>query len=463
MRRIENGPGMAATIPRPDEKNALRVCVRVSTHTTLVNVPDAVKESIKNTLTLRNPKYDEAVRRNRWLGKIPEILEFYEDCSEEGLSIPRGFTKAALGMLRQAGIQPIIDDQRLTLPPVKFEFRGELRPYQEKAVAAVIAYDHGVLESGTGSGKTTMALHIIAARQQPTLVIVHNRELLYQWAERARQFLGVDVGLVGDGRFELAPLTIGIVNSVRKRLDDLTGHFGQVICDECHRTPSATFQVCVAAFPARFLLGLSATPFRRDGLDKLIFWALGNLVHCVDQAVLLKSGAILRPQVIQKETNFRFKYRDNYAEMVTALCEDQERNELLIRDVIENLKGGTTLIVSDRVAHCRRLAEMLHTRGIPSVVLIGADRRKQRIKAVEAVQAGKTPVLISTLSLISEGFDCSGLDRLFLATPVRFKGRILQTVGRILRPAPGKTAMVFDYCDVKIPVLRQQAKKRWEA
>ena len=222
-----------------------------------------------------------------------------------------------------------IDDQRLMLPPCGYEFNGQLRPYQVQAVDGILGREFGVLEAGTGSGKTVMALAIIASRQQPTLVLVHTKELLYQWRDRIKTFLGIEAGLIGDGHLNIRPVSVGIVNTVRKQLDSLVERFGQVIVDECHRVPSTLFNEALRAFPAHYMLGLSATPYRRDGLDKIIAWYCGEHRAKVERTVLHEVGAVLRPKVHTVETGFDYWYADNYQDMVSALVKDKGRNELI--------------------------------------------------------------------------------------------------------------------------------------
>jgi superfamily II DNA or RNA helicase len=348
---------------------------------------------------------------------------------------------------------------------VELFFRGSLRDYQERAVRDVCKRDFGVLEAATGSGKTVTALAVIAQRGQPTLILVHTKELLHQWAAKVREFLGIEPGLIGDGKFSIGPVTVAIVNTARKRLNELPQHFGHLIVDEAHRAPSSMFREVVTAFDCRFMLGLTATPYRRDGLGKLVFLTLGDRTHKVDPDELREDGAVLSPDVVRRETSFSFFYQDDYQEMLTALVEDQERNEQIADDVIQRAAGDrdTCLVVSDRVQHCETLAAMLRDRGAEVRTLTGQTPRKQREQIVEEVQGGQVNVLVSTLQLLGEGFDCSGLSALFLATPVKFKGRVLQVVGRILRPADGKRPVVFDYVDSQVGVLKAQAKSRAKA
>jgi superfamily II DNA or RNA helicase len=185
----------------------------------------------------------------------------------------------------------------------------------------------------------------------------------------------------------------------------------------------------------------------------------------VDPEVLTETGAVVRPDLIQQETAFFAPYAGEYPKLIKALTQDQERNRLIIDDVVERVeqKGvGTVLLVSDRVAHCQELMTRLQQKGIVAEMLTGSISLAARTDIVQRVQKGEVQVLLSTLQLISEGFDCPGLSTLVLATPIRFEGRLLQVVGRIMRPAEGKKALVIDYVDSKIGVLQRSGLARAE-
>lgn len=438
----------------------MRPILKVNNKTELIGAPDFINDQIVMSLTLDNPQYLSALKHDRWTGRLEPKLRFYE-LTNAGIRFYRGYTAKALRLLRKNNITIALDAQTLELPSVKFSFDGQLRDYQETAVDELLGRRFGVLQAPTGSGKTVMAMSAIAQRQQPALILVHTKELLNQWRDRIKSFLGVEAGTVGNGSFDIQPITAAIINTARNRLDDLVDHFGFVIVDECHRTPSAMFTDVVTAFPAKFMLGLSATPYRRDGLTGVINFALGDLVHEVDQSRLQDAGAVLRAEVNQVETDFSFTYNDNYQEMLTAIVEDQDRNLQIARDVIRNKNGSTALVISDRVNHCKTLADLIQQQaGCKAAVLTGRTPEKERAEIVEKVNAGQIPVLLSTSQLLSEGFDCSGLSTLFLTTPIRFSGRLVQILGRILRPAENKRAVVYDYVDSKVGVLTAQAKAR---
>ena len=276
--------------------------------------------------------------------------------------------------------------------------------------------------------------------------------------------MGIEAGLVGDGKCVINPLTVAIVNSARKRTAELVPHFGHLIVDECHRVPTTLFTDVVSFFDSYYLLGLSATAFRSDeGMTKLIYYFMGDRIHTVDQLHLKATGAVLKPKLVRKQTAFSYRYRGEYQALITALTKDQGRNRMITDDILQSVRDdpdSTALVVSDRVSHCKIFLELLERHDVEVVLLTGQTQPEQRTEIVQRVQNGEIQVLVATLQLISEGFDCSGLSSLFLTTPITFEGRLLQVIGRIMRPAENKTACVYDYVDEKVPALRRSAASR---
>jgi len=314
-----------------------------------------------------------------------------------------------------------------------------------------------------------MALAVIAHRKQPALVIVHTKELLNQWCECIQQFLGIpkkEIGIIGGGKKAIGQgVTVGIVNSVYPIASEIKEHFGFLIVDECHRCPSKMFTEAVSAFDSKFMLGLSATPWRRDRLTRLIYWHLGDRVHEIEHAALMDSGDVLRAGVITRQTDFVSSWdaSEQYSRMLSELTEDRERNLLIVDDVIReaNNGGGICLVLTDRKAHCETLAGLLKDKGIQADILTGDLSDTDRKTVVERLNTGRVKVLVATGQLIGEGFDCKELSTLFLACPIKFSGRLLQYLGRVLRPAPGKEkARVYDYVDSRIGVLENAARGR---
>lgn len=435
--------------------------ITLSSKATLTKASSEVIQKIIKELTMPNPAYLEAKKHDRWTGNLEPELKFYE-LKPGSISFPRGYARRAWTLSAEQGQNPALEDHRRILEPLDLDFKGKLREYQQKALNDILSRDDGVLEASTGSGKTVMALAVIAVRKQPTLILVHTKELLQQWQERIKSFMGIDPGQIGAGKKNIQPVTVGMVQTVKKHLESLPEHFGHLIIDECHRAPSTTFSECVAAFDCRFLLGLSATPFRRDGLGKLIYWTLGEQVHKIDPQTLKANGSVLDFSILMPHTEFKYHYKDDYQTMIKALTEDEERNRLIVDRILSaafNL-GGTCLVVSDRLEHLNTLSTMLEQQGAPNTILTGSTPQKERESSVEDVQAGKIKILLSTVSLIGEGFDCPCLDTLFLTTPIKYKGRLIQVIGRILRPAPGKDPYLYDFWDREQPILNKQALHR---
>lgn len=437
------------------------ITLTVTNKCTLDGAPPELVALLKKKLTLINPKYRDALKYGRWIGKkIKKELHFFS-LDEKGISFPRGFANEAIRICRQNDYTVVIDDCRKVLSPVDLTFHGTLRPYQEKACSAILDRDFGVLEAATGSGKTVIASSIIASRKQPALILVHTKELLYQWQDRLKTFINIEPHLIGDGSFSMGQVTVGLIHSVRKLLQELPCHFGHIIIDEAHRTPSSMFTEIITEFDCRFMLGLTATPFRRDGLTELIHWHIGDLVHRVPSLELDKHGAVLKPVITQKETFFSFNYRRNYHDLMTALTRDESRNRLIANDICAEVeKGhGTALVVSDRVAHCEAICKLLNEQGLEPLLLTGRVAGEERNEIVKKVQEGRVKVLVATIQLIGEGFDCPGLSSLFLCTPIKFEGRLTQVIGRVLRPAKDKEPIVYDYVD-PVGVLKASARVR---
>jgi superfamily II DNA or RNA helicase len=423
--------------------------------------------ALQDKLTIDNPQYHAAKKYGRWVGKNFKQKLFFYQLDESGIVFPRGFAAQAVALCKTyMGQGPKIEDKRRRLPEVDFSFQGELRPYQKEAVDDVLRKHFGVLVAGTGSGKTVMALEVIAQRRQPALILVHSRELLHQWEERIMQFLGIKAGLIGDSKYDIQPLSIAIVNTARKKLDALVPCFGHLIVDECHRVPAALFTEVVKRFDSYFMLGLSATAYRReDGLTPLIYLYMGDRSHQVDPRKLAQSGAVLKPEFVQRATGFKYVFRGNYQTLMNSLTKNEARNQQIADDINAEARetAGIILVVSDRVAHCQILAKLLAEKGLQASVLTGKQPAPARSAIVEALHRGEVKILVSTLQLVGEGFDAAGLTTLFLTTPIKFTGRLRQVIGRILRPAAGKLPKVIDYVDEGVGVLRNSARIRRQA
>lgn len=444
--------------------------IRIKNNLCLTDVPPGLRQELIERFQFPNPKWIENHRMGRWNRGTTKILRYYQRTRGGGLWIPRGYLRQLILLLRKQKVPYAIDDRRRELAPVDLDFSGRLKPFQQTAVHVMGKKEFGTLSAPTGSGKTVIALYLIALRRQPALIVVHTKELAFQWIERIETFLHIsskEIGLIGAGKRRVGTrVTVALVQSLYRCADEVSPQIGHLVVDECHRTPSRTFTDAVTAFDARYMLGLTATPFRRDGLARLIFWHLGDVHHEVDKAHLIASGDVMPVEVVTRETDFSPYYDpiNEYSRMLSELTTDDSRNRLIAADVAQEVEAerGICLVLSDRKKHCQTLQTLLRYRHkVKAELLTGDLAAAQRREVLAHLNRGEVRVLIATGQLVGEGFDCRELTTLFIATPVRFSGRLVQYLGRVLRPAPGKKrARVFDYVDVKVEVLQAAANAR---
>jgi superfamily II DNA or RNA helicase len=441
--------------------------IHLTNHITLIQPPEDLVRKIRATFTIENPKWLDNEKQMHSNYTTDHWLQYFEILGNTA-TVPRGALGLILSFCKELSIPWTILDDRRALSSVNCAFNGTLKGYQARAVNEVLRRSFTVLRAPTGSGKTVMALSIIAHRKQPSLIIVHTKELLHQWVDRIVTFLGIprnEIGMIGAGTFTIGDtITVAIINSLYPVAADIKQHFGHIIVDECHRTPSRTFTEAVSAFDAKYMLGLSATPYRRDGLTQLIGWFVGRTIG-IERADLTEKDIVFNVEVVTRKTDFTPWYdpTQEYSQMLSELAKNENRNRLIVADIAKEASngGGTCLVLTDRKAHCETIGTLLGDAGISADVLTGSTKDKERQAIVHRLNAGDVKVLVATGQLIGEGFDCRGLSTLFLATPIKFSGRLIQYLGRILRPAPGKDkARVYDFVDANVGVLRASARQR---
>jgi len=221
------------------------------------NLPQKAKIKIINNLSFDNPIYVNAKKYEKNISSLTmPTIPFFEN-SKKTYWTPRGYIYYFIKFCKKNKYKFIIEDRTLSFPALRIKFYGKLRDYQKPAVKDMLKYPVGVLKAPTGGGKTTMAIYLIAARKQPTLIIVHNKELFYQWEKAIKMFLHYQCGLLGDGNKKIKKVTVGIINSVNNNIDTLYNQFGFVIVDETHRVPSTIFTETVQEFTAKYVCGLS--------------------------------------------------------------------------------------------------------------------------------------------------------------------------------------------------------------
>jgi len=413
---------------------------------------------LERALSFPNPAYQERRRLGVSTYGVPERLCFLAR-TEHGLQIPRG----AVSELKRVNGEVCFDDQRqrptesLRLPSVS------LRDYQAEGVKRLLRITQGTVVIPCGGGKTRVGVGAISALQTPTLILVHTLDLADQWRDRIRAQLKTEPAIVGGGEAQEGPITIAVVQTLirweRERLDAFLCRFGLLIVDEAHHIAASTFHQIVDRCPARYRLGLTATPEREDGLTPLLKLFLGPPLLQVPHQQLVDAGVLTLPEVQLIETDFKFAYRsaEDYPALMKALASDVGRNALICERVeTEARAGNLCLVLSGRVGHCHHIAQVLHERGVRAAALTSKVRKARRPELLEQARSGELQVLVAT-SLADEGLDLPRLSRVFLAFPSKARGRTIQRIGRLMRPHPDKEgAVLYDFVDRKVPALRRQ-------
>jgi superfamily II DNA or RNA helicase len=401
---------------------------------------------------------------------IPPLIHNFEILPDDSLYIPRGYKANLYSMMNEFGIQADITDNRTRFDPI-CDINSSMiqyRPYQYKAVADLVKSEEGVLVAPAGSGKTVIGLSLVPLFGQPTLWLTHTGPLADQVTERIKSFLPSlsedDIGCIGRGKWKIGNvITVAMVQTLARRLETLykiRDAFGLLILDEAHHCPASTFFKVIECFNPYYLYGLTATPYRRDKLENLMFQMLGNTVANITVEELDKSENIIIPKVKYKTFYHNKPIHENQHSKILKdhIIFNKKRNHMIVGDVlIEAAAGNYCIVLSDRKAHCEILYSLISIGWDKTGIATGNLTKKENDEQIRKLIEGETTVLVCTNQLLGEGFDFAPLNRAFIASPFRFEGKCEQVIGRIQRIAPGKVdAIVYDYVDADIGVLQNQ-------
>ncbi len=391
----------------------------------------------------------------------------------------------AVRELEAAGLTVVDRTGLLRTGFLEVRFEGELRSYQREAVESWAGNSYrGLVVLPTGAGKTIVALYAMAVLRVPTLVVVYTREQLLEWSEKIRRFLrlgpGVRVGLFYGDRKDVAEITLATYQSAYRYVDVLRSRFGLLVVDEAHHLPADKFKLIASSVLAPYRLGLTATPYRDDGRHVELFALMGGVVYEKSLSELEQEGYVASftviPVLVSLSGDERARYRElrrrylAYArgrtvkELVRAAAagdESARRALQLLNDMRrllafskakleeakriveeERARGSKIIVFTQYVEQAEKLGKMI---GAP--VITGKTDKTRRRLVFELFKKGRFNVIVFT-TVGDEGIDVPDANVGVVLSGTSSRRQFIQRLGRLLRPAPGKTAKLY-YIAVK--------------
>lgn len=458
------------------------------------NLKPAIQNKIRRMAAISNPVFykNSAIGTSnydtsRWIYLGKDYLSGY-------IQIPRGLYGELIKDTEQADIDYSIDDERQQGRNIKVEFNGNLRPEQDIALNALVKHDNGILHAATAFGKTVVCSAIIAEKKVSTLIVLESSALMEQWKEALDKFLKIEEELpkyeTKTGRIRTRKSLIGTLQGAH---DSMTGiidiamagslckkgeyhqrlnQYGLIIVDECHHAASDTIADVLKEVKARYVYGVTATPKRGDGLEKINYMLIGPIRYsytakekaasqCIEHFVYPRfTHAVIPRGMVANRMHPNEAYK--------IIHNNDLRDEQIIEDVKACVSAGRTPVVLSRYKdHSERLYERLKNYAEHVFLMTGNNSKREHKKILEQlhqVDENETLILIATGSLVGEGFDFPRLDTLFMATPVSFRGVVEQYAGRLNRDYDGKeNVIIYDYVDNHIPMFGNMYAKRLKA
>ncbi len=433
--------------------------IYVDSEIKIQNPNKEILDYCKNELTIKNPDIQKKQAMGFWTGNLPKEIKMYSK-NANTIIIPLGCIDD-IWQIDSNKNDYIINfgiHEKLEFP------KNKLKPYdyQEKAIKAMIKAKRGILQAKCGSGKSIMALEIIRRIGHKALIICHTKELLNQFKDYLTDDLGLqkgEYGIIANGKVEIGSLVTVALRQTLVNVDLLKYKFewGTIIIDECHNIAGnvayvSQYQKILSNLASQYRYGLSATPFRADGLTKCMYSIINKVKYTIEEDEI--ADKIIKAKVQPIYTDFEIpefaKYTDgtlDYVKLPTALAEDKNRNKLIL-DLLKENKNNYCIILSDRLVGLQLLHEQLGE----GLIIDGSKNTKkakqEREEAIEKMRNKKEHYLFATLQLAREGLDIKPLNRLFLIAPTKNKAVLIQAVGRIERKDTDKqTPIVYDFVD----------------
>ena len=477
-----------------DVEGKLHIILSNGIYVDNTNLKAAMQNRIRRMAAISNPVFykNQAIGTSnydtaRWIYLGKDHLSGY-------IQIPRGLQDELWENIKQADIDYEKEEERQQGRKINVDFKGELRPEQDKALKELIKYDNGILHAATAFGKTVVSSAIIAQKKINTLIILESSALIEQWKEALEKFLNINEGLptyeTKTGRVRKRKSLIGTLQGAH---DSMTGiidiamagslckkgkyhkmmnEYGLVLIDECHHSASETIANVLKEVKAKYVYGVTATPKRGDGLEKINYMLIGPIRYSYTAKEKAKEQGIQHlvyprfTRTVPPRGVITDKMHPN--EAYEIIHNNDVRDEQIIEDVKNCVAAGRTPVVLSRYKdHSEKFYERLKSYADHVFLMTGNNSKKEHRKILEQmhqVDKNESLILIATGSLVGEGFDFPRLDTLFMATPVSFRGVVEQYAGRLNRDYAGKeNVIIYDYVDNHIPMFNNMYMKRLKA
>jgi superfamily II DNA or RNA helicase len=419
------------------------------------------QHELEERFTHKNPKYFKLKSMGFAPGAERPIIRTWRDADNgETLTLPRGGTKHVREVLAREGIRLEWEDRRAKGDPAMHgmipSHQLELEDYQRQAIDELVRLQSAILKSGTGSGKTTMVLALLAEIQLPALVLVWSIPVLNEWRERAQKELDLDpedVGVIQGGRQRIRPVTIAMQQTLLRAKDELWDKlvqtFGVVVLDEVQRAPARTFVEVLDRFPAKYRYGASDDHTRKDSRHFLTYDLFGHNVVEVSKQVAVQAGRTLDVEVRLVPTRFDAGWYlnqavPNFNQLLDEMTKDEARNAQVL-ELAQNLVNGQhpTALFTHRVAHAVELAN-----GLPEaqggLMIGGAEHAAELEGTIERLRKGGASWGVGTIGAVATGTNIPALSRGIATTPVHTNRQQFQQLrGRLCRAHDGKRDAVL--------------------
>lgn len=475
-----------------DVKGQMHITLADAIYVNTSNLKPRMQNQIRELAAFSNPIFFK--NQAMGLSNYDNARFIYMGKDIDGfIIIPRGLLGSLIDGCEKSKIKFEINDERFVGRSIDVHFNGELKEAQVIAAETLEKHDSGILNAATAFGKTVVCCNIIARKRVNTLILLQSSALMEQWEKALKEFLVINEEppeyKTPSGRIKVRKSNIGklqgahdsttgiidiaMVGSLCKKgqFHDRLKGYGMVILDECHHAASETIIDVLQEVRAKYVYGVTATPARSDGLEKINYMLLGPIRYKFTSKERAKEQGIshlVYPRFTRAIAPRFGNDKMHPNEAYEIVRDNSDRDNIIISDVKQCIDNGRTPVVLSRyVDHSQKLYDRLQGAAAHIFLLSGANSKrehKQILMQMSEVKPNESMILVATGGLVGEGFDFPRLDTLIMATPVAWKSVVEQYAGRLNRDYEGKQeVIIYDYVDSHISMFDRMYYKRLRA